>query len=81
MEGFIVGRWAGKQWDESVMELAKWISEGKLKARETIVEGFQVSSSFACTVYKSTSLFCSLTLGNFREVLANSELILFNHVF
>ncbi len=38
----MVGRWAGEKWDQSVLELAQWIREGKLKVKETVVEGFQV---------------------------------------
>ncbi len=41
MEGFLVGRWAGPEWAESVKELAQWIREGKVKAKETVVDGFE----------------------------------------
>ncbi len=41
VEGFNVTRWAGPKWVESVKEMAKWISEGKIKAKETVVDGFE----------------------------------------
>ena len=40
MEGFIVTRWA-KRWMEGVDQMAKWITEGRIKTEETIVEGFE----------------------------------------
>lgn len=39
MKGFIVGDYH-QQFGEGTKELAQWVSEGKLQARETIVEGF-----------------------------------------
>merc|ERR1712223_1196968 len=40
MEGFIVTRWA-QRWMEGVDQMAKWITEGRIKTEETIVEGFE----------------------------------------
>ncbi len=40
MEGFIVSRWADRL-GESVAQLSQWIREGKIKTRETVVEGFE----------------------------------------
>lgn len=40
MEGFMVYRWKDR-YQESVQQNIKWLKEGKLKYRETIVEGFQ----------------------------------------
>lgn len=39
MKGFIIGDYAD-QHSEGIAALGKWISEGKIKYRETIVEGF-----------------------------------------
>ncbi len=39
MEGFIVTRWLDR-WNEALAANAKWIHEGKLKVKETTVEGF-----------------------------------------
>merc|ERR1719500_348453 len=40
MEGFLVNRWKAR-WQEGVLQMAQWISEGKIKAQETVVEGFE----------------------------------------
>lgn len=40
VEGFIVLRWM-QRWPEGVTQLAQWLKEGKIKYRETIVEGFE----------------------------------------
>lgn len=42
MEGFVVWRWmrAGR-WNEGLQQLAQWMDEGKIKTRETIMEGFE----------------------------------------
>ncbi|XP_023329715.1 prostaglandin reductase 1 isoform X2 [Eurytemora carolleeae] len=40
IEGFVVGRWE-KEHEAGLRELARWINEGKLKAEETVVEGFE----------------------------------------
>ncbi len=41
VEGFIVSRWLGPEWFAAIKQMAAWIAEGKIKARETIVEGFE----------------------------------------
>ena len=33
-------RWKAR-WEEGVLQMAQWISEGKIKAQETVVEGFE----------------------------------------
>ena len=40
MEGFLVDRWLSR-WDEGIQQMAQWITEGKIKVRETVVEGFE----------------------------------------
>jgi len=40
VEGFLVGRWAGPRWVEGIKAMAGWIGEGKIKVRETVVDGF-----------------------------------------
>ena len=40
MEGFIVTRRWMDRWEEGILQMAEWIREGKVKAHETIVEGF-----------------------------------------
>ena len=40
MEGFNVMRW-GSRWAEGIIAMAQWIKEGKIKPRETVVEGFE----------------------------------------
>ena len=40
MEGFLVHRWSHR-WNEGILQMAKWIKEGKLKTKETVVEGFE----------------------------------------
>ena len=40
MEGFVVTKYADR-WDEAVTELAKMIREGKLKVKETILDGLE----------------------------------------
>merc|ERR1719445_2703567 len=39
-EGFIVRRWLPR-WFEGIQQMAQWIAEGKIKAEETVVEGFE----------------------------------------
>ncbi|XP_022920818.1 prostaglandin reductase 1-like [Onthophagus taurus] len=38
--GFIVKTWLNR-WNEGIEQNAKWIKEGKLKCRETIIDGFE----------------------------------------
>ena len=33
-------RW-GSRWAEGIIAMAQWIKEGKIKPRETVVEGFE----------------------------------------
>merc|ERR1712212_479494 len=40
VEGFLVGRWAGPQWVEGIKAMAGWAASGKIKVRETVVDGF-----------------------------------------
>ena len=40
---FVVTEWF-KEWREATNELSQWISEGKIKYRETITEGFENAS-------------------------------------
>merc|ERR1711936_125377 len=40
VEGFLVPRWIGR-WMEGVTAMAGWIMKGDIKARETVVEGFE----------------------------------------
>ena len=39
IEGFVNGRWVAEH-REGVKALAAWITQGKIKVRETVVEGF-----------------------------------------
>merc|ERR1719219_2838549 len=39
IEGFLVPRWL-KRWEEGITAMAGWIAEGKIKPRETVIEGF-----------------------------------------
>merc|ERR1719337_283173 len=40
VEGFLVGRWAGPRWVEGIKAMAGWVATGKIKVRETVVDGF-----------------------------------------
>ncbi len=40
MEGFMVFRWLDR-WQEGIIQMATWILQGKIKAEQTIVEGFE----------------------------------------
>ncbi|KAK5647444.1 hypothetical protein RI129_002336 [Pyrocoelia pectoralis] len=40
IEGFVIQTWYSR-WNEAIEQNLKWIQEGKLKYRETIVEGFE----------------------------------------
>jgi prostaglandin reductase 1 len=40
MEGFIVSRWFPR-WSEGINQMAAWINQGKIVARETRVKGFE----------------------------------------
>merc|ERR1711935_652390 len=41
VEGFLVGRWAGEKWIEGVKAMAGYVASGKIKTRETVVNGFE----------------------------------------
>ena len=42
MEGFLVWRWMHQgRWDEGLEQMTKWVEEGKVKNRETVIEGFE----------------------------------------
>ena len=40
IEGFMVTRWMDR-WVEGITQMATWIAQGKIKAEETVVEGFE----------------------------------------
>lgn len=40
MEGFVFTRWSDR-WMEGILEIRKWIQEGKIKYHETLTEGFE----------------------------------------
>ena len=41
MEGFnATKRWADR-WEEGILQMAEWVREGKVRAHETVVEGFE----------------------------------------
>lgn len=40
MEGFVVTRWTDR-WQEGIKQNLQWITEGKVKYRETVTEGFE----------------------------------------
>ena len=40
MEGFLVQRWSPR-WNEGIEQMAKWIGEGKIKVKETVINGFE----------------------------------------
>lgn len=40
VEGFIVHRWVAR-WTEGITQMKKWITEDKVKYRETVTEGFE----------------------------------------
>jgi len=33
-------RWAGPRWVEGIKAMAGWVASGKIKVRETVVDGF-----------------------------------------
>ena len=42
MEGFVVWRWLHSgRWDEGLSQMSSWLQEGKIKNKETFVEGFE----------------------------------------
>ena len=40
MEGFVVTKYLDR-WNEAVNELAQWTREGKLKVKETVLDGLE----------------------------------------
>ncbi len=40
MEGFMVYRWLNR-WNEGLEQMAKWIQDGKIKVKETVIDGFE----------------------------------------
>ncbi|MRG85109.1 NADP-dependent oxidoreductase [Salinibacillus xinjiangensis] len=55
MKGFIVTDYA-KQFREGAQDLAKWLSEGKLKYEETIVDGFENVPQAFLDLFKGKNL-------------------------
>ena len=42
MEGFVVTKYQDR-WNEAVLNLAQWVRDGKLKVKETVVEGLEAT--------------------------------------
>ena len=40
MEGFVVTKYQDR-WNEAVLELSQWVRDGKLKVKETVIEGLE----------------------------------------
>ena len=40
IEGFLVGRWKAR-WVEGIKAMAAWVGSGKIKVRETTMQGFE----------------------------------------
>ncbi|MED5018742.1 NADP-dependent oxidoreductase [Paenibacillus chibensis] len=55
MKGFVLGDYASRQ-QEGLMELGKWLSEGKLKYEETIIDGFDHVIDAFLQLFQGTNL-------------------------
>lgn len=55
MEGFIVWRWISS-WSEGIRKNLEWLKQGKLKYRETIVEGFENTPKAFIDVLKGKNI-------------------------
>jgi NADPH-dependent curcumin reductase CurA len=55
MQGFIITRYASR-FGEGIQQLAQWLSEGKLKYAETIVEGFEKTPQAFIGLFKGENL-------------------------
>ena len=40
MEGFVVTKYQDR-WNEAVLKLSEWVRDGKLKVKETVMEGIE----------------------------------------
>ncbi|MEC0242179.1 NADP-dependent oxidoreductase [Paenibacillus dokdonensis] len=55
MKGFVLGDYASRQ-QEGLIELGKWLSEGKLKYEETIIDGFDHVIDAFLQLFQGTNL-------------------------
>jgi len=55
IEGFLVTRWKDR-FPEGISALATWIGEGKLKAEETVVEGFEKTPEAFIGLFTGTNI-------------------------
>ena len=55
IEGFIVSRWRSR-WNEGIQQMAQWISEGKIKVDETIIEGYEKMPEAFIGLFKGSNL-------------------------
>ncbi|GIP28924.1 putative NADP-dependent oxidoreductase YfmJ [Paenibacillus sp. J23TS9] len=55
MKGFVLGDYASRQ-QEGLTELGKWLSEGKLKYEETIIDGFDHVIDAFLQLFQGTNL-------------------------
>lgn len=55
MKGFVLGDYASRQ-QEGLIELGKWLSEGKLKYEETVIDGFDHVIDAFLQLFQGTNL-------------------------
>lgn len=79
MEGFIVMDYADR-YDEGRKELAKWLSEGKIKRKETIVKGgLRAAERALLGLYKGTNTGKSSEISNYRSNKSKASYWLKSH--
>ncbi|XP_058128274.1 prostaglandin reductase 1-like [Anopheles ziemanni] len=54
-EGFVVFRWLNR-WMEGITQMAEWIKQGKLVARETVYEGFDTAPKSFISMLKGDNV-------------------------
>ena len=54
MEGFVVTKYLDR-WNEAVLELSKWVRDGKLKVKETVVEGIESTPNAFIDLFNGTN--------------------------
>lgn len=54
IEGFLVPRWLHR-WEEGIKAMAGWVAAGKIKARETVMEGFTNTPNAMVGLFKGTN--------------------------
>ena len=54
MEGFVVTTYQDR-WNEAVLKLSEWVRDGKLKVKETVMEGIESTPNAFIDLFNGTN--------------------------